>query len=70
MFKFTSWPKNYDQNLKKIAKRKIEVHYLFIKAKTSTTWHKWHSEIHSKFKPWDGHKMVNIESYILVKNLD
>jgi hypothetical protein len=57
--------KNYDQYLKKNAKNKTEIHYLFIKTKNSPTRHKQHFEIHFEFRPWDGHRMVNIKSLIL-----
>jgi hypothetical protein len=60
--------KNYEQNLKKDAKNKIEVHYLFIKTNISTR-HKQHFEIHSEFRPWDGGQMVNIKSLILYYGL-
>jgi uncharacterized GH25 family protein len=42
--------KTYDQDLKKIQKNEIEVHYLSIKTKISTTKHKQHYEIHYEFK--------------------
>jgi uncharacterized GH25 family protein len=37
--------KTYDQDLKNNAKKKVEVHYLSIKIKISTTRHKQHFEI-------------------------
>jgi len=72
MFKFASWTKTYDQDLKKNAKNEIEVHYLSREQKNSAIKHKQHFEIHSKFKPWDGHQLVNTKSLILssVLNMD
>jgi hypothetical protein len=43
--------KNNEQDLKKSLENNIEVHYLFIEIKNSTTIHKQHLEIHSEFKP-------------------
>jgi len=51
-------------------KYEIEVHYLSIKTKISAIRHKHHFEICFKFKPWDGHQMVNIESLILYFGLN
>ncbi len=51
--------------MKKNAKNEIEVHYLFLKTEISTTIHKQHSKIHSKYRPWDGRKMVNTKSLIV-----
>jgi len=53
----------------KNAKNKTKVHYLSIETKISTTKHKQHYEIHSKFRPWDGCQMVNTKSLILYYGL-
>jgi hypothetical protein len=60
----TYWTKTYDEDLKKNAKIKTKVHYLFIKPKKLTR-HKQHFEIHFEFRCWDGRQMVNTKSLIL-----
>jgi hypothetical protein len=59
LLRFASWTKCYDQDLKKNEENEIEVHYLSIETKISATRHKQHSEIHFKFRHWDGCQMVN-----------
>ncbi len=54
---------------KKNVENEIEVHYLSIKTKISTTRHKQHFEIHYEFRPWDGCQMVNIKYLILYSSL-
>jgi uncharacterized GH25 family protein len=51
MIRSLSRTKNYDQDFLKNAKNKIEVHYLSVETKISTTKHEQHYEIHSEFKP-------------------
>jgi hypothetical protein len=66
-----SWTKIYDQDLEKNAKNEIDVHYeFFLKTKILGIRHKQHFEFQYKFRPWDGHQMVNIESLILCYNLN
>jgi hypothetical protein len=48
---------------------KIELHYQFLETKIPATRHKQHSKFHSKFRPWDGHQMVNTKILILYFDL-
>ncbi len=51
--------------MKRTAENETKVHYLCIETKFLATRHKHHFEIHSEFRPWDGHQMVNTKSLIL-----